>query len=175
MSHGAAAKRHSHEAFCVEDAERGRDGKRAKCDALGRGTNTCRSLPVDEHEASQPSVQDDLGFLKRMQKLNAPYDPSLKYVSVRRLLVDFIFDVCEELQLQTVTIHRSVNYLDRLLSKRTDISRTVYQLLATACILVAGLSRPALPLPVPMLPCAAFRFCSHSLCSHSMLSLKCSD
>ena len=49
------------------------------------------------------------------------------------------FSVCEELHLQTITIHRSVNYLDRLLSKRTDISRAAYQLLATACIFVAGL------------------------------------
>lgn len=56
-----------------------------------------------------------------------------------RLLVGFISDVCEELELQTVTIHRGVNYLDRLLSKRTDIPRALYQLMATACILVAGL------------------------------------
>lgn len=57
---------------------------------------------------------------------------------VCRLLVSFIFDVCEELELQAVTIHRSVNYLDRLLSKRPDLSRAIYQLLAAACILVAG-------------------------------------
>jgi hypothetical protein len=77
--------------------------------------------------------------LSKLQKLNAAYDPRLKYVSVRRLLVDFIFCVGEELSLQTITIHRSVNYLDRLLTKRMDLSRAFYQLLASACILVAGL------------------------------------
>ena len=80
----------------------------------------------------------DLQYLKNLQKLNAKYNPQHKYVSYRKLLVSFIIDVCEDLKLQHVTVHRALNYLDRLLSKHTDISRQCYQLVATACIFVAG-------------------------------------
>ena len=102
----------------------------------------------DGNAANALWEQSDLLYLKRLQKLNAPYDPSSSYVKVRRLLVDFIVDVCEELRLQSVTVHRSVNYLDRLLVKRTDISRAHYQLFATACIFVAG--------PLPAQPVVRF-------------------
>jgi hypothetical protein len=88
----------------------------------------------------------DLHYLKNLQKLNPTHNPSHKYVSYRKMLVSFIIDVCKDLKLQHVTVHRALNYLDRLLSKRTDISRQSYQLVSTACIFVAGSRPPRLPL-----------------------------
>lgn len=134
---GMSAKRESHAAGLAAGAEAAGCTKRAKLE----GAHTTANRREDVEDVSWSTIRDDLDVLKRLQKLNAVYDPrsSAKYVSVRRLLVDFIFSVGEELQLQTITIHRSVNYLDRLLTQRTDLSRALYQLLATACILVAGL------------------------------------
>jgi hypothetical protein len=129
-----AAKRDSHAVGLLAGVEGAGCGKRAKLQGAEPTANR-RGEVEDECSA----LRHDLDILSKLQKLNAAYDPRLKYVSVRRLLVDFIFCVGEELSLQTITIHRSVNYLDRLLTKRMDLSRAFYQLLASACILVAGL------------------------------------
>lgn len=129
-----AAKRDSHAVGLLAGVEGAGCGKRAKLQGAEPTANR-RGEVEDESSA----LRHDLDILSKLQKLNAAYDPRLKYVSVRRLLVDFIFSVGEELSLQTITIHRSVNYLDRLLTKRMDLSRAFYQLLASACILVAGL------------------------------------
>ncbi len=129
-----AAKRDSHAVGLLAGVEGAGCGKRAKLQGAEPTANR-RGEVEDESSA----LRHDLDILSKLQKLNAAYDPRLKYVSVRRLLVDFIFCVGEELSLQTITIHRSVNYLDRLLTKRMDLSRAFYQLLASACILVAGL------------------------------------
>ena len=129
-----AAKRDSHAVGLLAGVEGAGCGKRAKLQGAEPTANR-RGEVEDESSA----LRHDLDILSKLQKLNAAYDPRLKYVSVRRLLVDFIFCVGEELSLQTITIHRSVNYLDRLLTKRMDLSRAFYQLLASACILVTGL------------------------------------
>ncbi|KAJ1492833.1 hypothetical protein T484DRAFT_1880252 [Baffinella frigidus] len=118
-----APKRH-----CAEDdssAEAGCAHTRAESPA-----NDCFDAPW------MPGT--DLQYLKNLQKLNPQYNPHLKYVSYRTLLVSFIIDFCEDLKLQHVTVHRALNYLDRLLSKRPDVSRQSYQLVATACIFVAA-------------------------------------
>ena len=109
--------------------------KRAKCEASDSSASSLQWQPAE-------TTSHDLECLKRLQKLNPEFDPHAPYVKYRRLMVSFIFDVCEELKLSSITLHRGVNYLDRLLSKRTDIARALYQVFATACIFVAGLFPP---------------------------------
>jgi hypothetical protein len=106
--------------------------KRAKCVTAELGVSR---LPWQPPEMAL----HDLECLKRLQKLNPSFDPSAPYVEHRHLLVAFIMDVCGELELSSITVHRGVNYLDRLLSKRTDLAQKHYLLFATACIFVAGL------------------------------------
>lgn len=98
----------------------------------------CSNDAAFEEVLSPAQYSRDLGHLKSLQRLNAAYDQGLKYVQYRGLLVSFVMDVCAEFKLMKITMHRSLNYLDRLLSKHTHISRQCYQLVATACILVAG-------------------------------------
>lgn len=95
----------------------------------------------------------DLGHLRSLQRLNPVHDSNLKYVQYRGLLVSFVIDVCEDFKLLNITMHRSLNYLDRLLSKHTQISRQCYQLVATACILVSGGSSAP---PATISPCKLF-------------------
>jgi hypothetical protein len=66
-----------------------------------------------------PSQQHlfDLDNLKSLQRLNAKHDASLKYVPLRNMLVSFVNDLCEEHKLMSITVHRAMNYLDRLLSR----------------------------------------------------------
>lgn len=77
MSEGMNGKRHSHAAGLGGGGEGGEGGKRAKRDL----TATRRDEVEDE---SWPQREYDLEYLKRLQKLNAAYDPGLKYVGVRR-------------------------------------------------------------------------------------------
>lgn len=94
-----------------------------------------------------PLAGHDLECLKSLQKHNPSWNPDAPYVKYRNMLVAYLSDVCDELKLSSITLHRGVNYLDRLLTKRTDIDRALYQLFATACIFVAGLFPPC---PCPL-------------------------
>ncbi len=47
----------------------------------------------DGRDESRENQENDLEYLKRLQKLNAAYDPSLKYVSVRRQVL-FLSPTC---------------------------------------------------------------------------------
>jgi len=113
------------------------EGKEKRAKHNLEGEEAANRADEVEEEAWLTS-RHDLDCLKRLQKLNPIYNPHLPFVGVRKFIVAFIFDVSYELSLHPLTTHRAVNYLDRLLSKRTDISRALYQLLATACIFVAG-------------------------------------
>jgi hypothetical protein len=97
-----------------------------------------RAPPADDSRAQQHFL--DLDHLKGLQRLNARYNEGLKYVQFRNLLVSFVNDLCDDFNLMSITVHRALNYMDRLLSsaKHSAISRHCYQIIATACILVAG-------------------------------------
>jgi hypothetical protein len=47
----------------------------------------------DGRDESRENQENDLEYLKKLQKLNAAYDPSLKYVSVRRQVL-FLSPAC---------------------------------------------------------------------------------
>lgn len=59
------------------------------------------------------------------------------YLSVRRLLVDWIFEIGEEYKLANSTMHVAVGYFDRVL-QGMDVHRSRYQLVAMACFLLAA-------------------------------------
>eukprot|EP00823_Brevimastigomonas_motovehiculus_P004215 TRINITY_DN271_c1_g2_i1.p1 TRINITY_DN271_c1_g2~~TRINITY_DN271_c1_g2_i1.p1 ORF type:complete len:524 (-),score=173.15 TRINITY_DN271_c1_g2_i1:627-2198(-) len=65
------------------------------------------------------------------------YNPNAQYLKYRRVIVDWMSQVGEEYKLTPQTIHMSVNYLDRILS-RTPVPKTTLQLLSMCCILVAA-------------------------------------
>ena len=136
----AACKRQPPEARSEEDGMS--DVKRAKRE--GEGLMISRQPWQNEW---MPLAGHDLECLKKMQKLNPAWVPDAPYVKYRNMLVAYLSDVCDELKLSSITLHRGVNYLDRLLSKRADIDRALYQLFATACIFVAGLFPPC---PCPL-------------------------
>ncbi len=91
----------------------------------------------DEDEVS---ASNDLQTLKSLQRLNSGHDCSLRYVEYRPRLVALIFDLGENrFKLLARTNHRSVNYLDRLLSRLPNIPHQNYNAFVAGCVLVAGI------------------------------------
>jgi Cyclin, N-terminal domain/Cyclin, C-terminal domain len=67
----------------------------------------------------------------------ASFKPNASYQPFRRYLVDWMSDVGEQCRLHNSTIHVSILFLDRILGS-TEIPRSQWQVLATACISVAA-------------------------------------
>ena len=65
------------------------------------------------------------------------YDPNAAFIPYRRYLVDWMSDVGDQCRLHSTTIHVSVLFLDLIL-RSTEIPRSQWQLLATACITIAA-------------------------------------
>jgi hypothetical protein len=65
------------------------------------------------------------------------FDPNAAFVPYRRYLVDWMSDVGDQCGLHSTTIHVSVLFLDKIL-RSTQIPRSQWQLLATACITIAA-------------------------------------
>ncbi len=87
------------------------------------------------------SASNDLQTLKSLQRLNSGHDCSLRYVEFRPRLVALIFDLGENrFKLRARTVHRSVNYLDRLLSNLPNIPHQHYNAFVAGCVFVAGIS-----------------------------------
>lgn len=78
-------------------------------------------------------------MLEREKEYVSPhtYSPNAGYLPYRRYLVDWMSDVGEQCRLHNSTIHVSVLFLDKIF-RSTDIPRSQWQLLATACITVAA-------------------------------------
>jgi Cyclin, N-terminal domain/Cyclin, C-terminal domain len=67
----------------------------------------------------------------------ASYKPNASYQPFRRYLVDWMSDVGEQCRLHNSTIHVSILFLDKILGS-SEIPRSQWQVLATACISVAA-------------------------------------
>lgn len=65
------------------------------------------------------------------------FNPTASYLPDRRYLVDWMSDVGDQCCLHTTTIHVSILYLDKIF-RSTEIPRSQWQLLATACISIAS-------------------------------------
>lgn len=65
------------------------------------------------------------------------YDPKASFLPYRRYLVDWMSDVGEQFRLHNTTVHVSVLFLDKVF-RSTEIPRSQWQLMATACITIAS-------------------------------------
>lgn len=71
------------------------------------------------------------------QNEHAYYIFSDTYLKYRKVVVDWIVDVCEYFNLHPTTIHATVCYLDRL-QPNESFNRQQWQMLAIACILISS-------------------------------------
>lgn len=99
-------------------------------------TPSVHCVPSEDEE----SAHNDLQILKSLQRLNSDYDERLNYVVHRYRLVRLIFDLGEQCMLRSKTVHRAINYMDRLLSKLQNIPQQSYNAFVAGCVLVAGMS-----------------------------------
>ena len=64
---------------------------------------------------------------------------------MRKIVTDWMLEVCEDQQCQSEVFFLAVNYLDRFLS-RVNIKKTQFQLVASVCILLASKFYEAVPM-----------------------------
>lgn len=65
------------------------------------------------------------------------YNPTASFLPYRRYLVDWMSDIGEQFRLHPTTIHVGVLFLDKIF-RSSEIPRSRWQLLATACLSVAS-------------------------------------
>jgi cyclin D2 len=65
---------------------------------------------------------------------------------MRKIVSDWMLEVCEEQQCQAEVFPLAVNYLDRFLS-RVNIEKSQFQLLAAVCLFLASKFKETCPLP----------------------------
>lgn len=65
------------------------------------------------------------------------YDPNASFLPYRRYLVDWMSDVGEQFRLHPTTVHVSILFLDKVF-RTTQIPRSQWQLIATACLTIAA-------------------------------------
>ncbi|EKX32258.1 hypothetical protein GUITHDRAFT_121584 [Guillardia theta CCMP2712] len=82
-------------------------------------------------------LNKDLDYLKKIQRLNPEFDPHNKFVNYRYNTIHYMSGVCRSLALKSLTLHRAVNYLDRLMGS-DDFPTSLHRLAASACVLVAA-------------------------------------
>ena len=85
-------------------------------------------------------VKED--YCKTMQSSIAPH--------MRKIVTDWMLEVCEDQNCQPEVFFLSVNYLDRFLSK-VNISKHQFQLVASTCLLLASKFSQVLPLTTEQL------------------------
>ena len=75
---------------------------------------------------------------KRMKKVDycASIQSELK-PHMRKIVVDWMLEVCQDQQCQPQVFHLSLNYLDRFLSQK-NLSKNCFQAMAAGCLLLAS-------------------------------------
>ncbi|KAJ0405409.1 hypothetical protein ATCC90586_009448 [Pythium insidiosum] len=73
------------------------------------------------------------------QELSRPdYSRKYEYLRYRRVLVDWMCEVGEEMQIRKGTVHTAIAYLERVLSMGPLPPKDRFQLLALSCLLIAA-------------------------------------
>ncbi|TMW55096.1 hypothetical protein Poli38472_013858 [Pythium oligandrum] len=73
------------------------------------------------------------------QELNRPdYTRKYEYLKYRRVLVDWMSEVGEEMQIRKTTIHTAIAYLERILTVGKLPAKDRFQLLALSCLMIAA-------------------------------------
>jgi hypothetical protein len=81
----------------------------------------------------------DLHANMRAKEVLMPAVPTkAKYLKHRRMVVDWMLDVGDEFDMDELTIHLGIAFLDRVLS-RIPVVPDRYQLVAICCVLIAGM------------------------------------
>ena len=75
--------------------------------------------------------------MKLDERRHRAYCPEARYLRFRRLLVDWMCEVGDELRLHNSTMHVAVLFLDRMLQSVT-VAKSRLQLVAISCILIAA-------------------------------------
>eukprot|EP00937_MAST-01D_sp_MAST-1D-sp2_P001889 g1889.t1 len=75
--------------------------------------------------------------MKHNEMCHRRFCPDAPYLKFRRLLVDWMCEVGDEVNLHNSTMHVAVLFLDRMLQS-TQVSRSQLQLVAIACTLIAA-------------------------------------
>ena len=65
---------------------------------------------------------------------------------MRKIVSDWMLEVCEEQQCQPEVFHLAINYMDRFLTE-VRISKSQFQLLACVCLFLASKFKETCPLP----------------------------
>ena len=88
-------------------------------------------------------------LIKKQIQTSKVFNPSSSYASVRRLVVDWMCELCEVLKFQEETIHHAVAVFDLFLSKEDNMTQLkrvhsnresgqIVQLVAVTCILISA-------------------------------------
>jgi len=113
----------------------------------------CTPSNVQKTYLDQNLIKDNR-VLERLLKLEDHYIPRCDYFKIiqkeikpfmRRLVVTWMFEVCEEQQCEDDVFPLAVNLLDRLLSV-VSIRKTHLQLLGTTCMFLASKLKETIPL-----------------------------
>ncbi|XP_058788896.1 G1/S-specific cyclin-D2 [Phymastichus coffea] len=117
------------------------------------------SSPAEATAYLDPTILADDRVLQNLLKSEERYAPSRSYFGIvqkdispimRKVVAEWMLEVCEEQKCQEEVFPLSMNYLDRFLSI-CPIRKSQLQLLGTACLLVASKLREPRPLTVDVL------------------------
>ncbi|DBA04478.1 TPA: LOW QUALITY PROTEIN: hypothetical protein N0F65_010074 [Lagenidium giganteum] len=85
--------------------------------------------------------EQDLAYrsmLRQERQQRPDYSRIYDYVKYRRVLVDWMSEIGEEMQVRKTTVHTAVAYLERVLVTRELPPKDRFQLVALSCILIAS-------------------------------------
>ncbi|GAB9464871.1 hypothetical protein Gpo141_00002294 [Globisporangium polare] len=100
-------------------------------------------MEVSIEEEARLALEDmDIDMVYRAmlrQELARPdFSRKYEYLKYRRILVDWMSEVGEEMQVRKETVHTAIAYLERVLAMGKLPAKDRFQLLALSCILIAA-------------------------------------
>ncbi|KAK0182974.1 hypothetical protein PV327_001053 [Microctonus hyperodae] len=119
----------------------------------------CETTENENRAYADPALLDDERVLQNLLKTEERYAPSSSYFEcvqrdisplMRKIVAEWMLEVCEEQRCQDEVFPLSMNYLDRFLSI-CPIRKSQLQLLGTACLLLASKLRETVPLTADIL------------------------
>ncbi|CAB4064452.1 CCND2 [Lepeophtheirus salmonis] len=128
------------------------------CDETSEASNTPSptrdDMGIDGIKSYEdPALIGDLRVLRNVLQTSTSSSP-VNYIafqnevttSMRKIVTDWMLEVCEEENCHGEVFHLAVNYLDRFLCATKDIKKSNFQLLACACIFLASKFKETSPI-----------------------------
>nr|ATL75340.1 cyclin D-like protein [Diachasma muliebre] len=119
----------------------------------------CETTETECRAYADPALLGDERVLQNLLKTEERYAPSSSYFEcvqrdisplMRKIVAEWMLEVCEEQKCQAEVFPLSMNYLDRFLSI-CPIRKSQLQLLGTACLLLASKLRETRPVTAEIL------------------------